>query len=382
MNLDLTAEHLRERTRFQQFADSEVGPFADRIDREEAIPAELIARLAEQRLLMAGGRREDGGMDAVTFGLLNEELGRVCSSVRSLVTVQGMVAQAIARWGTPQQRNRWLPRLHDGRTIGAFALTEANAGSDIQGVQTRVVQSAAGFTITGVKKWISFGQIADLFLVIGRLGSEPVAFLVERAMEGVSIEPIHGLLGDRGAMLATVSCDECYVDAQAMLGRRGFGLSHVASTALDCGRYSVAWGCVGIAQACLADSVAHASTREQFGVPIGDHQLIRRLLTRMHVDVQAARLLCLQAGRRRDRHDPQGLADTLVAKYFASRAAARSAADAVQIHGAVGCSHERRVERYYRDAKITELIEGSTQIQELLIGEQLLQTRPTAPRAR
>jgi alkylation response protein AidB-like acyl-CoA dehydrogenase len=159
------------------------------------------------------------------------------------------------------------------------------------------------------------------------------------------------------------------VPAENLVGRAGFGLSHVAASALDYGRYSVAWGCVGLLRACLEASVRHAHERRQFGSLLKDHQLIRRMLTDMMTDARAARLLCLRAGNLKDAGDPSASVETLVAKYFAARAAMRAAGDAVQIHGAVGCSAESPVSRYFRDAKVMEIIEGSNEIQQLTIAD-------------
>lgn len=372
MDPDLSANHCEARERFRSGAEAFILPAADRIDAEESIPREVIARLAANDWLGAGLPEADGGMDALSLGLLCEEVGRVSSSVRSLLTVQGMVGQAVARWGSPEQRDRWLLPLRDGRAIGAFALTEPNVGSDARAVETSVRLDGRRLIVQGRKKWISFAQIADVFLIAVQLDGRPTIIVLERETPGLSIEPIRGMLGDRGAMLAQVVLNECEIHREDILGRVGLGISHVAATALDAGRHSLAWGCVGVARACLEDSMAYASERRQFGVPIGDHQLVRRLLARMHVNLQAARLLCLKAAYRRIAGDPEGISDALAAKYFASQIAYENATNAVQIHGAIGCSRERRVERYLRDAKITELIEGSTQIQELLIGQHIL----------
>jgi hypothetical protein len=224
-----------------------------------------------------------------------------------------------------------------------------------------------GYVLKGRKKWICYGTAAGLFLVFARYGGQPAAFLVERNSPGLAIAPLFGMLGLRGAMLADLHLEECKVPKESLVGAPGFGLSHVASTALDLGRYSVAWGCVGIAQAALEASHSYAAQRRQFGSLIKDHQLVGRLLANMIVGVRAARLMCLEAGRLRDSGDPGAVVQTMAAKYFSSRAAARATRDAVQIHGAKGCSPEYPVARYFRDAKIMEIIEGSDQIQQLAL---------------
>lgn len=307
------------------------------------------------------------GMDAVTFGLLNEEIARGCSSLRSLLTVHTMVARTLHRWGSKEQKRRWLSPLASGSAVAAFALTEPEVGSDAQSMTTSATPLADAYRLDGRKKWISFGQIADLFLVFARCESQPAAFLVERGQPGLHVEPISGMLGTRASMLAELSFEDCRVPKENLVGRVGFGLSHLASSALDYGRYSVAWGCVGITQACLEACLKYAGERRQFGVYLKEHQLVQRMLTGMVVNVKAARLLCYQAGLLRDKGDPQSVTETFVAKYFAAKTATRAAADAVQLHGANGCGGEYPVQRYLRDATIMEIIEGTTQVQETTI---------------
>jgi glutaryl-CoA dehydrogenase (non-decarboxylating) len=309
----------------------------------------------------------------VEFGLLNEELGRGCSSLRSLLTVHSMAALAIWRWGTEEQKAQWLEKLGQGQAIGAFALTEPEAGSDAREIRTEAVASGDDFLLSGHKKWITFAQIADLFLVFARSQRGPCAFLMERNTPGLVISPVHGMLGTRASMMAELRLEECRVRKQNMIGAPGFGLSHVASSALDCGRYSVACGSVGIAQACLEACLRYTGRRKQFGALLRDHQLVQRMIARMVVGVRAARLLCYNAGQLKDAGDPASMIETSIAKYFACTTAAKIARDAVQIHGANGCSSEYPVQRFYRDAKIMEIIEGSNEIQEITIAQSASQ---------
>jgi glutaryl-CoA dehydrogenase (non-decarboxylating) len=369
MKLELTAEQRALRDEVRAFARAEIAPFADQWDRAEALPAEIIRKLATHRWLGTIVPAEHGGpgLDMVTYGLLTEEIGRACSSVRSLLTVHDMVCQGILRWGSRAQRETWLPKLVSGEVLGAFALSEPQAGSDAKGVQTTAEEDGGGYVISGRKKWITFAQIADLFLVFLYCEGQPTAFLVERTTPGLRIEPIRGILGTRASMLAEMVFDDCRVPAENMVGRIGFGVSHVMAAALEQGRYSVACGSVGIAQACLDACLNYAREREQFGKPLFDHQLVRAMLSEMIVQVRAARLMCLRAGYLRQMNDPGSLMETMAAKYLASTVAARTASDAVQIHGANGCTEGFPVSRYFRDAKIMEIIEGSTQIQQMTI---------------
>jgi len=287
--------------------------------------------------------------------------------------VHSMVALAISRWGREEKKSQWLEKLGQGKAIGAFALTEPEAGSDARQIMTQAVASGDDFLLTGHKKWITFAQMADLFLVFAKSVRGPCAFLLERNTPGLVISPMHGMLGTRASMMAELRLEECRVPKQNMIGAAGFGLSHVASSALDCGRYSVAWGSVGIAQACLEACVRYAGRRKQFGALLRDHQLVQRMIAQMVVEVKAARLLCHHAGQLKDAGDPASMIETSIAKYFACTTAAKIARDAVQIHGANGCSSEYPVERFYRDAKIMEIIEGSNEIQEITIAQSACQ---------
>ncbi len=373
--MELTPEQQRLRTAFREFADAQIVPHANSWDQAEVMPVEMVRQLAATGYLGAvlPVDRGGAGFNMVEFGWLNEELGRGCSSLRSLLTVHSMVALAIWRWGTEEQKSQWLEKLGQGKTIAAFALTEPEAGSDARQIMTQAVASGDDFLLSGHKQWITFAQIADLFLVFARSERGPCAFLLERNTPGLVISPVHGMLGTRASMMAELQLEQCRVRKQNMIGPPGFGLSHVASSALDCGRYSVAWGSVGIAQACLEACLQYAGRRKQFGALLRDHQLVQRMIAQMVAGVKAARLLCYHAGQLKDAGDPASMIETSIAKYFACTTAAKIARDAVQIHGANGCSSEYPVERLYRDAKIMEIIEGSNEIQEITIAQSACQ---------
>lgn len=369
MKFALTPEQEEAKSAFRKFVDKEIAPRAAQFDQEERLPPELIGKIVQQGywgtiLPVASG---GAGMDMITYGLLTEEIGRGCASVRNLLGVQDMVAAAVMRWGSEEQKAYWLPRMASGETIAAFAMTEPEVGSDARNVQTTATRAGDDFLLNGRKKWISFGQMATLFLLFAQCEGEAVALLVERDTPGLTVKPITGMLGFRASMLAALHLDECRVPAENLVGPVGFGFSHVASAGLDLGRYSTAWGCVGLAQACLDASLRYANERRQFGVYLREHQLIQRLLTNMITNVKAARLLCYQAGYLKNENDPGAILETSIAKYFASTTAMQIASDAVQIHGAQGCGPEYPVQRHLRDAKIMEIIEGSTQIQQLVI---------------
>ncbi|MGX1762489.1 acyl-CoA dehydrogenase family protein, partial [Streptomyces lydicus] len=331
----LTTAQQAEWNRFRDLMDHIVAPEADSRDIQQSMPRELVKSLAREGLLSSLLPREWGGAetDAVTYGLMSEEMGRTCSNVRNFVAVEDMVSHSIWKWGTDEQQERWLPAIASGEKVGSFALTEPHVGSDAKSVTTQARMDGATVVLRGTKQWISFGQIADVLLVFAQLEGRHTAFLVPADTPGVQIQPQQGLLGLRGSMLARIVLDDCRVPTDAMIGNAGSGLAFVASSALDIGRYSTAWGCVGLAQACRDISSKYATERVQFGVPIGEHQLVRRMLADMVTGVHASRLLCWEAGVAREQADLDTVTPTLEAKYFASRVASRTAADAVQIHG-------------------------------------------------
>jgi alkylation response protein AidB-like acyl-CoA dehydrogenase len=366
--LGSTAEELRA------FAAACVAPHAARIDAEEHIPSEVIRDLAEAGMFASGFPEKFGGhadgdpvRASIRHGLMHEALGHASASVQGLVNVHHMAGSAIARWGTRAQKEEWVPRLTSGKVVAALAITEPNVGSDASAVETRATRDGEEYLIRGLKRWITCGMSADLFVVLVATDDGPAAFLVPRATAGLTFEPIRGALGCRGYMLAKLHFDECRVPAEHLLGRPGFGLTHIAATGLESGRYNLAWGCVGLARACLEATFDYARKRKQFGQPIGDFQLVQRMIARMMTDIHGARLMCERAGVLRGRRDPAAVREVTMAKYHASTMVNRVAYDAVQIHGANGCGPEYPIERYFRDARIMEIIEGSTQILEVAI---------------
>ncbi|GCE51349.1 hypothetical protein EI42_04049 [Thermosporothrix hazakensis] len=369
MKIELTPQQQAIQDTCRSFVQEHIQPVADTLDREQQTPVELIRTIARNQYLGPFVSTEYGGqgMDMVTVGILHEEFGRGCSSLRSLLTVHGMVIYALCRWGTKQQKAQWLPRLVRGEIIAAFALSEPDAGSDAQSIQTTVTAQGTSFLINGHKKWITYGQVADVFLVFALYKGTVSAFLVERETPGLTVQPITEMLGTRASMLAELSFQDCSIPQENLVGKQNFGLQGVATSCLDFGRYSVACGAVGIAQACLDASLRYTSQRKQFGSYLKEYQLIQQMISDMLTGTQAARLLCYQAGYLKDAGDPASIMSTCMAKYFAAQIAAKAARAAVQIHGASGCSGEHSVQRYLRDATIMEIIEGSTQIQQIMI---------------
>jgi alkylation response protein AidB-like acyl-CoA dehydrogenase len=364
--------HCLDRRSTRQFVEERIIPRANEWDRTERIPPQMLAEMSAAGLwgavlpVAAGG----GGVDLVTLGSIHEEVGRGCSSLRSLLTVHTMVSWAVYRWGTPIQHEKWLARLSSGAVLGAFCLTEPEAGSDTHAMSASAVQRGGRWILNGCKKWITGGQVAKLFLVFARTQSGPAAFLVPRGATGVQVRPIHGLLGTRASMLAEVSLHDADAGPDALLGPERFANGLVMIGALDLGRYSVACGCVGIAQACQDACADYTLQRRVAGRSLRELDLIRAKMADMVTGCRAARLLCEKAGMLKDAGDQATIMATWVAKYFAAKAAAAAATDAVQIHGANGCGADYPVERFYRDAKIMEIIEGSSEIQQITIAEE------------
>jgi alkylation response protein AidB-like acyl-CoA dehydrogenase len=375
VDLRLTDSQSECRERARQFAAERIAPWADEIDREQTTPAAVISAVKDSEYLGAAlpARWGGGEIDPVSYGLMTEEIGKACSSVRSLMTVHNMSAQAIARMGTRSQQDCWLPDLCTGRRIIGFALSEPNVGSAAHSVETEAVEKETAFVLNGTKQWITYGQIADVFLVFARCNRNFLALLVDRHSDGLHIEPLKDALGTRGSMLARLRFDQVRVAKENQLGPSGAGLSFVANVALDQGRFSVAWGSSGIIHACLDASVSYAGLRHQGERALKDYQLIRRKLTNMLVAATAARALCLRSACLREQGDPRAVMETSMAKYHAARAALQAATEAVQIHGANGCSAEYPVSRYLRDATVMGIIEGTEEIHQLSLANYALQ---------
>lgn len=369
MAVDFSTAQKERQAEFRAFVDQEIMPHAAQIDQEECIPKAIIEKMIAKGYWGADLPREFGGsdMDLITAGLLHQEIGRGCSNIRNLIGVQGMVSSAILKWGTEIQKQYWLPKMTSGEVTTAFALTEPDVGSDIRNLQTEAILEDSYYILNGRKKWITFGGSADLYIVFAKCQGRIGAFLVERNTPGFITNPIKGLLGFRGSMLAELVFKDCRIPAENVLSRIGFGLSHVANYGLSHGRYSTAWGCVGLAQACLESSIHYATERQQGEKLLKDHQLIQEMIADMETNITCARLLCLHASYLRENNDERFVMETAKAKYFASRTAFNAANAAVQIHGANGCGSEYPVQRYLRDSKIMEIVEGSSQVQQIII---------------
>jgi len=358
------------------FCDAEISPHAAEWDREEAIDRSIVGKLAELGFLSAALPEEHGGMglEMVSYALVVEEIGRADSNVRGIVSVSnGLYGKSVARWGTDEQKARLLPALASGDELGCYALTEPGAGSDPGGLETRAERDGGDWVLTGQKIFITLGSWAAHALVFARTG-EPgprgiTCFVVPTDAEGFEARPIKGKLGLRAQDTAELFLDGVRVSDADRLGELGAGFK-VAMSALDHGRISLGAGCVGIAQGCLDASIAYTKERRQFGRSVASFQLVQELLADIAVETEAARLLVWRAAATADRGERHTV-EASFAKYFASETAVRAANAAVQAHGGYGYVDEYPVGKYLRDARVTTLYEGTSQIQKLLIGRAL-----------
>ena len=374
MDLQLSDEQKLISDSAREFCDREILPRVRDNDRAGRFDRELARKLGEVGYLGAPVAEEYGGrgLDYMGYALIVEQVGRTDSSARTVVSVQtSLVCGSIERWGTEEQKQEWLPKLCSGESLGCFALTEPDTGSDAANLRTRAKRTGGGWSISGNKMWISMGNVAEVALVFAQTDPDKkhkglAAFLVPTADDGYTTQEIHGKLGLRASDTAEISLDEIEVPDSAMLGEIGDGFK-VAMSALDNGRYSVAAGCVGICDGCVDASVAYSTERKQFGVPIARFQLVQELIAEMIVKRDAARLLVYRAGSLKD-HGLPNTTETSIAKLYATESAVECANAAIQVHGGAGYVDYYPVERYLRDARVTTLYEGTSQIQKLIIG--------------
>lgn len=364
-------QYVKQQQLFKQFIESCLHPYASRFDKEQQIPRDFFYTLAQNGFLGAGIPKRFGGQqwDELTVGIMHESFAKELCSMANILTVLGMVSKSLIQFGSEVQKQTWLPQIASGDVLAALALTESNIGSDLEHVETQLVDEEDAFILKGSKKYITLGQIADLFLVLANCQDQPTAILVEKGTPGVTISPMSHFLGLRSNMLAEISFDNCRIPKTNVLGRIGMGFTYVVQAALDEGRYTTAYGCVGLGQACLDAALRYAQERKQFDRTLDEHQLIQKMIAEMIVQVKAARELCFYAGVLRQQKNPAYIAETLVAKYAASKMAVFVSNHALQIFGAAGFEETYPVARYYRDAKVMEIIEGTSQMHEILISK-------------
>jgi alkylation response protein AidB-like acyl-CoA dehydrogenase len=376
MDFELSEDQQLIRSAAREFCDREIVPLARDWDRSETMDRSIVGKLAELGWLGAALPEEYGGMglDTISYALIAEEVGRADSSVRGIVSVSiGLVGKTIVKWGTAEQQRRWLPGICSGETLGCYALTEPGSGSDPASLVSRAERDGDQWVLSGSKIFITLGTWAAFALVFARTGAAGArgitCFVVPTDSPGFVGRKVEGKLGLRAQDTAELFLDGVRVPDENRLGAEGDGFK-VAMSALDNGRISLAAGCVGIAQGCLDACVGYSRERRQFGRPIGAFQLVQELLADIAVETEAARLLTWRAAALADAGRPHTL-ESSIAKYYASEASVRAANAAVQVHGGYGYVDEYPVGKYLRDARVTTLYEGTSQIQKLIIGRAL-----------
>jgi butyryl-CoA dehydrogenase len=378
MDFELTDEQQLIREAVREFAETEVTPIAAELDRNHRFPYELLPKLAEMNLMgMPYPDKEGGaGADYVSYVISIEELSRACASTGVIVSAHTSLATwPIFKFGTQAQKDQYLHDMASGRRLGAFALTEPAAGTDAGAGTATATMYADGYALNGSKMFITNAPYADVYVVFAKTDPERgtrgmSAFIVEKDTPGFSVGEAEHKLGIRGSSTPPVYFSDCRVPREALLGGEGDGFK-IAMATLDGGRIGIAAQALGIAQAALDASVAYAKERVQFGKPIATLQAIQWMIADMATEIDAARLLVYRAASCVDNGRPYST-EGAMAKLFASETATRVAGKAIQIHGGYGYTESYPVERNYRDAKITEIYEGTSEVQRMVIARSAL----------
>ena len=390
IDLDLSEEHEGLVDTVRDWAGREVAPKIHDLDREHRFEPAFLRQMADLQLLGICLPEEWGGagMDYVSLGLACEELEYVDTHLRVIMSVHvGLNCMTLLCWGSEEQKKKYLLPQARGEKIATYGLTEPNAGSDAVGIQTSAVRKGDRYVLNGEKIWISLADVADNFLVIAWTDQEKKkdrdhsgmsAFIVERSFPGFSSYSLKEKWGILAGNTGGFSLQDVEVPVENRIGEEGEGFK-VAMFALENGRYTVAAGATGLIRACLDASVSYAQGRKTFGVPIGQHQLVKEMIAQMVSDYDASRLLWLRAGWMKNA-GRRNTRETSLAKWFATVASERAAADAVQIHGANGYSDEYPVGRYYRNCKAAVIYEGSREVHKLMQADYALGYRHDKPR--
>ena len=378
MDFSFPKEYQLLRRVVREICEAEIKPIAKKIDREHCVPSELVKKLASLGLMGVPFPQKYGGMGAGEIGycIVAEELGRVCSSTTTVVGAHiGIAAMSIHLDGTERQKQKYLIPLAQGRHIGAFGLTEAAAGSDAAAIKTTAVRDGTEYVINGTKVFITNGDIADTIVImavtdasLGAYGGI-TAFIVETASPGFSIGSLENKMGIRGSTTAECVLQDVRVPKENVLGKFGAGFLTFMKS-LDIGRASLGAGCLGGAQAAMEASIQWAKAREQFGVPIATKQAVHFMISEMYVEIEALRSLVYRTAWLIDTHQPH-IMEAAACKLFGSETAGRCSNKALQIHGALGYSRDCEIERGWRDQRITEIYEGTNEIQRIVIAANL-----------
>src|SRR6478672_5812669 len=377
MDFDLTDEQRLIKDTAREFTDNELVERTRENARNHHFDLELVRKIADQGYLGAIVPAEYGGagLDYLTYGLVVEEIGRGDSAIRTVISVQtSLVCTGILKFGSEEQKRKYLPKLCAGEWLGCFGLTEPDTGSDAANQKTRAKKTDTGWVINGAKMWISMANYAKVALIFAQtdpdLGHKGIAcFIVDTDQPGFKAQTIEHKMGLHASDTASIALEDVEVSDDDVLGEVGDGFK-IAMSNLDSGRYSVAAGCVGICRGCVEEAVKYATEREQFGRPIASFQLVQAMIADMVLKTDASRMLVWRAGYLKDQGKPNTL-ETSIAKLHATEASLECANLAIQVHGGAGYVDDHPVERYFRDARVTTLYEGTSQIQKLIIGRAM-----------
>ncbi|MEE9934105.1 MAG: acyl-CoA dehydrogenase family protein [Deltaproteobacteria bacterium] len=373
-------KHKLIRSQARAFAETELAPIAAEIDRQRIFPRDVIARMRGLNYFGLQVPKEYGGaaLDSISAAIVVEELSRVCAAVGLCVTVHnGVAVYPLLQFAGKSQKEKYLPPLAAGEVIGAFSLTEANAGSDAGSVETTAVKRGAEYVLNGTKIFVTNGGVCDVALIFALTSSpenklQSSVFIVESRFPGFLRGELEDLCGMRANPVSSLFLEDCRVPAENLLGKLGDGMK-IGLATLDNGRIGVAAQALGIAQGAMEAAVKYAKERQQFKKPIASQQTIQNYIADMATEILAARLLLYRACELKDAGAPFGC-EASMAKLYCSSVASRVTSLAVQIHGGYGYSKEYDVERYFRDAKVTEIYEGTSEIQRVVIARAILTT--------
>ena len=381
----LTDENRLVQQTVREFAEREIAPNIREWDERGEVHREIFARMAELGLLGAPIHEEWGGsgMDYLSFAIICEELERADTAFRVVQSVHvGLNSLTLMQWATDEQKARWLVPQARGEKLATFGLTEPGVGTDAANLASTARKDGDSYVLNGEKIWISIADIADHFLVFASVDWAKkhrgvTAFMLERGMSGLTTGTLHGKLGIRAGNTGLISMSDVRVPAENRIGEEGEGFI-IAMSAIDQGRFTVAAGNVGLAQACLDASLRYAHERETFGEEIGRHQLVKQMLAKMAAGIEAGRLLVWRAAFLKN-HGVRNTRETSLAKWFATDHAVASALDAIQVHGANGYSNDFPVERYLRNSKAAVIYEGTSQLHTLIQADYALGYREDRP---
>ena len=378
MDTILSEKHRVVRRSVRRFCERELQPIAKEIDQEARFPWEVVEKMGRLGYFGIQVPKELGGadLDSLSYTIIIEEISRVCASLGLCVTVHNSVAvYPILAFGSEEQKTEWVPPLARGEKIGAFCLTEPNAGSDATGIESTAIKDGGNYVVNANKVFVTNGGVADICLIFvqtnpGADRKETSVVVAERGTTGFVVGDLEDLCGMRANPVSSIRLYDCRVPVKSLLGEEGQGL-RIGLTALDTGRIGIAAQSAGIGQAALEESLRYAGQRRQFGVPIERHQAIQSMIAEMATLVDAAKLMTYRAAAFRDKGKPFSQ-ESAMAKLFASEASSKVTDMAVQIHGGYGYSKSYPVERYYRDARVTRIYEGTSEVHRMVIARGLM----------